>query len=204
MDKSAQDIGLRDGIIGFLVLMASATIAIGGLIWLMQLVTPWLAAIVAAFSTIDAAITVALITGAVSIVTMVVGSIINSCLRYRQKKAEFLRQRREAPYMRLISLFYDIQTNSKLGEELGEDELVRTMNEFNKELTLWGSSKAIKQWGEWRTASANSALNPKQVLLEMERVMIQLRRDMGQKRGLKQGDILKLTINDVDQELLIK
>lgn len=35
----------------------------------------------------------------------------------------------------------------------------------------------------------------------MERVLIQLR-DMGQGRGIKQGDLLKLFINDVDEKIL--
>ncbi len=32
--------------------------------------------------------------------------------------------------------------------------------------------------------------------------MMQLRRDMGQKRGLGKGDLLKMFINDVDEKLL--
>lgn len=32
----------------------------------------------------------------------------------------------------------------------------------------------------------------------MEKVLIQLRKDMGLKRGLKQGDLLRLNLSDID------
>lgn len=35
----------------------------------------------------------------------------------------------------------------------------------------------------------------------MEDVLIQLRKDMGERENLKQGDILKLTINDYDESI---
>ena len=75
------------------------------------------------------------------------------------------------------------------------------MMSFNQGLTLWGSSKAIKKWDEWRALSGKTPADPYALLHGMEIVLIQLRKDMGEKRGLKQGDLLKLFINDYDEAM---
>ena len=84
---------------------------------------------------------------------------------------------------------------------MADDELAEILKQFNKELTLWGSSKAIQAWGNWRTASSNSSGDPLQNLFGMEKVMVQLRKDMGMKRGLRKGDLLRLMVNDIDSVL---
>lgn len=117
------------------------------------------------------------------------------------KKNEYLREHREEPYMRLISLLYDFQAAAAKGEQISEDELLRILTRFNKELTLWGSSKAIRVWGKWRAGSGQQTGDPSKLIFGMEQVMIQLRRDMGMKRGVKKGDLLRLTVNDIDSVL---
>ena len=160
-----------------------------------------LASAFSALSNLDVAIVVAMITGTVSIVTVVVGGIINNRISYMQKKEEYLRQHREAPYQKLIAIFYDLMLASKKGEDIPEAELLERMNAFNQELTLWGSPKAIQLWSEWRLSSVDGTPDATNTLFKMEKVLIQLRKDMGQKRGLKEGDLLKLSINDVDTAL---
>lgn len=94
-----------------------------------------------------------------------------------------------------------MMSKSKTGEDYPENEVLDDMNDFNKGLTLWGSSKAIRLWDTWRLSSVGKTPKPEDLLLAMERVLIQLR-DMGQGRGIKQGDLLKLFINDVDEKIL--
>ena len=101
----------------------------------------------------------------------------------------------------LISLVYDFQAAASKGAGVADDELEKILMQFNKELTLWGSSKAIQAWGNWRTASSNSSGDPLQNLFGMEKVMVQLRKDMGMKRGLRKGDLLRLMVNDIDSVL---
>lgn len=150
-----------------------------------------------ALTSLDAAIIVALVTGFFSIIAIAINSIVKA----RSAKNAYLREHREKPYFELISLFYDFQSTTARGEEIPPEELVKTFNSFTKELVLWGSPKAIRAWGEWRTASTKGAPDPKDLLFGMEKVMIQLRKDMGQKSGIKVGDILRLTVNDIDDNL---
>lgn len=114
------------------------------------------------------------------------------------KRNEYLRMHSEKPYMQLISMFYDFQSQTKTGKEFTQEELINLFNQFTKELTLWGSSKAIKAWGNWRVASSRELNDPNDLLFGMEKVLMQLRKDMGLKREIAEGDLLRLTVNDID------
>ena len=87
---------------------------------------------------------------------------------------------------------------SKKKKQYGADEMLSDMNDFNQSLTLWESSKAIRLWDEWRLATVGKQPSASEPLFTMEHVLIQLRRDIGQGRGLKWGDLLELFINNVD------
>lgn len=179
---------------GLLVLFVIVLIGVGGIAVLISLAGPGVAAFFSSISTLDSAIVVTLITAMVSIITYVSGNIANNIM----KRNEYLRAHREDPYMQLISMFYDFQVQTKIGKQFTQEELIDLFNQFNKELTLWGSSKAIKAWGNWRVASSKRFNNPNDLLFGMEKVLVQLRKDMGLKHGIAEGDLLRLTVNDID------
>lgn len=174
------------------------------LVVVLQLAGSSFAAMLDSLSNMDAAIVVALITGCVSILTVVSGAIVNNYLSFRQRRDEYLRIHREESYTKLVDIVYKMMSKSKKNEQYSPDEMLDDMNDFNKGLTLWGSSKAIRLWDTWRLSSVGKTPKPEELLLAMENVLIQLRRDMGQGRGIKQGDLLKLFINDVDEKILKK
>lgn len=182
---------------GLLVLVFIVFIVVGGVALLIDLAGPGVAAFFTSLSTLDSAIVVALITAMVSIVSFVSGNIVSNVM----KRNEYLRKHREEPYMQLISMFYDFQSQTKTGKKFTQEELLNLFNQFTKELTLWGSSKAIKAWGNWRVASSRGLNDPRELLFGMEKVLIQLRKDMGLKRGIAEGDLLRLTVNDIDDYL---
>lgn len=184
-------------ILGFVYLLLILAAIVGLIYFSLVKLWPAFGAFFSSLSSLDSAIIVALITGAVSAVSILGNTVVSSFM----KKNEYIRAHREEPYMRLISLIYDFQAAAGKGEELSQDELLSIVTQFNKELTLWGSSKAIKAWGNWRTATSREAVNPSLILFEMEKVMIQLRKDMGMRRGLRKGDLLRLTVNDIDSVL---
>lgn len=184
-------------ILGFVYLLLILAAIVGLIYFSLVKLWPAFGAFFSSLSSLDSAIIVALITGAVSAVSILGNTVVSSFM----KKNEYIRAHREEPYMRLISLIYDFQAAAGKGEELSQDELLSIVTQFNKELTLWGSSKAIKAWGNWRTATSREAVSPSLILFEMEKVMIQLRKDMGMRRGLRKGDLLRLTVNDIDSVL---
>lgn len=171
--------------------------------WTISSVSQPLATILQSLSTLDAAIVVALITGCVSIICVVVGAIVNNRITYNQKREEYLRVHREMAYKQLVAIFIKIQLKAKKNEQYSQDEMLEDIYAFTENLMLWGSSKAIKQWSSWRISAAKSP-SPQELLLNQEKIIIQLRKDIGQRGSLQEGDILKLFINDVDENILNK
>ncbi len=198
MPKDSQKQSIGAIVKGLFVLAALAVISIVALSATINFVSDSIAALLSTLSTIDVAIVVALITGCVSIVTVIGGGIANNYLAYRQRNSEYLREHRAQAYEKLIEIVYKMLMKSKKNEQYSADEMLSDMNDFNQSLTLWGSSKAIRLWDEWRLATVGKQPSASELLFAMEKVLIQLRRDMGQGRGLKRGDLLKLFINDVD------
>ena len=198
MPKDSQKQSIGAIVKGLFVLAALAVICIVALSATINFVSGSIAALLSTLSTLDVAIVVALITGCVSIVTVIGGGIANNYLAYRQRNSEYLREHRAQAYEKLIEIVYKMLMKSKKKEQYSADEMLSDMNDFNQSLTLWGSSKAIRLWDEWRLATVGKQPSASELLFAMEKVLIQLRRDMGQGRGLKKGDLLKLFINDVD------
>ena len=194
--KPAQSI--RDLIPGFIALFVIAAIGAGTITWLVSQIGPGITSFFASLTLLDSATVVALITGMVTIVTYVTGGIVSAVM----KRDEYIRKHREKPYTSLISMYYDFQIRNMEKKPFTQEELLKVMNDFTKELALWGSTKTIQIWGKWRASLAQNRLNPTDVLFGMENVIMQMRKDMGVgKRGLRKGDLLRLTINDIDEHL---
>ena len=183
---------------GLLTLLAILAICAAALGLFIRFAAAGLASLCNAMGSLDVAIVVALITGTISIMTVVVGGIASN----NQRKQYYPRQHREAPYQKLVEMVYKMVAKGKNPESYSETELISDFNEFSQALTLWGSPKAIKQWNGWRQANTGGISDPEKLLFTMERIMMQLRADMGKKGRLKKGDLLKLFINDLDDYLL--
>lgn len=204
MNKSAQMNNLKNGktksiqaweiIQGLLVLAIVVFIIMCGVAALINLAGPGVAAFFSSLSTLDSATVVALITATVSIVTYVSGNVASNVM----KRNEYLRKHREETYMRLISIYFNYLALTKPDKKSTKKELDDLSEQFTKELILWGSSKAIKAWGNWQVATQRGFNDPKDLWFGMERVLIQLRKDMGLKWGIAKGDLLRLTIFDID------
>lgn len=177
--------------------MGAALATAVGLGLLVRIAGEAFAEFLGAMGLLDTAVIVALITGAISTITVICSGVASNV----QRKNFYLRQHREEPYQKLVEMVYKMMQDSK-GKNYTQDEILEDYNEFSRALTLWGSPKAIKLWNEWRLASVKRSPSPNELLLAMEGIMMQLRRDMGQKRGLGKGDLLRMFINDVDEKLL--
>lgn len=153
-------------------------------------------------SKLDAVVIVALITGTVSIIGVIISSIISKIIEYRQNIKRYLYSKKEEPYAEFIEMVYKIQEKTKAGDEYPEEEMLEDVFSFSKKLTLWGSNKVIRKWLVFRSKSVEGKINPTETLFLLEDIVFEIRKDMGQsKRGLKQGDILRFFVNDVSEHL---
>ena len=79
--------------------------------------------------------------------------------------------------------------------------MINDIANFSQALTLWGSSRVIKKWIEFRELSQDKTLAMQNLFL-LEDIVFEIRKDMGQKKkGLKQGDLLSFFVNDIKNHL---
>lgn len=79
-------------------------------------------------SKLDAVIIVALITAIVTIVSGIVSKFID----YKQKRSEYLSQKREEPYAEFINVYYKMQEKVSKHEEYQPDEMFEDIQKFQK------------------------------------------------------------------------
>lgn len=96
--------------------------------------------------TTDQVVIVAMITGGVSIVGVVISSIVAKVVEYRYNVKKYLYDKREEPYERFINMIYTIMEDSKkpVEDRMTEKEMTQMVSEFSKGLTLWGSNRVVK------------------------------------------------------------
>ena len=83
-----------------------------------------------------------------------------------------------------------------------ETEMLKQVSEFSKGLTLWGSNRVVKKWLKYRKASQTQPSTENLILLED--IIYEIRRDVGQRKRLKKGDMLSFFINDIETIINIK
>ena len=96
--------------------------------------------------TTDKVIIVAMITGAVSIIGVVISSVIAKIIDYRYNVKKYLYDKREKPYEQFIDMVYQIIEDIKQEDKhMSEQEIGKLVSEFSRGLTLWGSNRVVKK-----------------------------------------------------------
>ena len=150
-------------------------------------------------SRIDAVVLVALITAGVSIFSVIMSSIVSKIIDYRHTRKNYLAQKREGPYGEFIAMVYKIKSINDDGSYTNED-MIKDVESFSKQLTLYGSKQVVEKWNEFRKNSVkpedqNDSVS-KDNLFILEDIMNQMRKDVGVKR-VKKGNLLGFFINDI-------
>lgn len=153
-------------------------------------------------SSMDSVVIVTIITGGISIVTVLISAIVSKFIEYRQITKRYLYEKREEPYKAFISMVYKLQRSTKNSqEEYIQKQMLNDISSFSEALTLWGSSRVIKKWIKFRELSQDKAMVIQNLFL-LEEIVFEIRKDMGQgKKGLKQGDLLSFFVNDIKKYL---
>ena len=126
-------------------------------------------------STLDTVLVIAVISGAITILGLIVNSIISVALKaseYRNKTKAELRVKMEKPYSEFISLIFDMMKSTKQSETMSEKEMLDRMIGFSKEVTLYGSNKVVKRWAKYRTSA--DKLTALENLTQMENILLPL------------------------------
>ena len=195
--RSAKDI-----ILGFLLL---AVLGIGS-VYILKISLTYIGMFIEKLnqitSNMDAVVIVALITGSVSILGVVISSIISKIIECQQNTKRYLYEKKEEPYSEFIEMVYKIQRMTREDNTYSEKDMLEDLSSFSKKLTLWGSNRVIKKWLAFRERNQNEKTDPMENLFILEEIIFEIRKDMGQRqKGLKQGNILAFFVNDINKYL---
>ena len=135
-------------------------------------------------SKLDAVVIVALITGCVSIVGVLISSIVAKRIEYKRSRQEYLAKKREEPSGQFVDMVYKIQQNTKKGDSYTEAQMLKDLSQFSKQITLWGSSRVVNKWVKFRENGTNPELAQKNLLL-LEDIMNEMRKDLGLRKTKK-------------------
>lgn len=166
------------------------------IIHLIKIMIDWLTGIA---SKMDAVVIVALITGSVSIIGVIISSIVAKIIDYKKSRQEYLAKKREESYGQFVDMIYRIQSSSKSGKNYTEEEMIEDLSKFSKQITLWGSSKVVNKWVEFRENGSNPNVGTDNLFL-LEEIMNEMRKDLGLKK-VKKGNLLAFYINDIKKYL---
>lgn len=153
-------------------------------------------------------IMVALITGSLTFIGVPVGKYFEN--RYNIKNQ--IRNERQKIYIEFLDwliknvLYAEINGNKDITEELRKQQ---------KYMTIYASDNVLKAWSNFKMSAMNSAAKkealPKEEYTKyflqndapkIEDLILAIRRELGYKnKNIKQYDILRLYINDIDQYL---
>jgi hypothetical protein len=150
-------------------------------------------------SKMDAVVIVALITGTVSIIGVIISSVVSKIIDYRKSRQEYLAKKREEPYGEFVEMIYKIQQNIKNNGSYTEEMMLQDLSKFSKQITLWGSSKVVNKWVKFRENGSKPDAGTANLFL-MEDIMNEMRKDLGLKK-VKKGYLLGFFVNDINKLL---
>ena len=183
-------------LLGLIIFAILLFLAIFVLLRVISFIQTSIANISQATSKMEAVVIVALITVAISLVTVIINSIFGKILDHKKSRQAYLAQKREDAYKHFIEMVYRIQETTRDKNAYPIDDMLEDVKLFSKDLTLWGSPKVIDKWNEFRIKSADKTDNSNVCMFILEEIMNEMRKDMGCKK-VKKGSLLSFFVNDI-------
>ena len=151
-------------------------------------------------------ISVALITGLLAFISVPVGKYFEN--RYNIKNQ--IREERQEIYIH----FLDWLIKNVLNAEINKNkDIVKEIKDNQNKIVFYASDKVLKAWTDLKISALNSEENKKGMTEEeytkyylineapkIEKLILAIRKELGYKnKKIKQYDILRLYINDIDK-----
>ncbi len=199
MDKKNQNFSEKHPrlsmLMGLIILMAMLGVLVLFIRWIFDIIINGIELTLKTVSNLDGVVIVALITGCISLVSVIISSIVGKFVEFKTNRVQYLTQKREDAYAEFINVIYKLNISVKKQEKYPEDEMINDINKFSSKLTLWGSKSVVKKWVKFREICNNPNENKDNLKLA-EEIMNEMRKDLGTKK-VKQGNLLSFFINDI-------
>ena len=149
-----------------------------------------------------------------TITTAIITTLINKSNSLNLQIRTEQREKKALVYEELTGFFFEriFASKSKSDENLPskeelEREIIAFLTSYTPKIIMWGSDEVLREFYLFRDISLKVESDPGKVfdvIRKFEEVLFSIRRDLGHKnKGLKEGNILGLFVNDVEK-LLVK
>ena len=179
--------------------MVSIFLAILGIRYVVKGMIHFVEWIIQTVPKLDAVVIVALITGAVSLISVLISSLASKIMERNNERRIYLAKKREEPYCDFINMMYKIMKNTKDKGSYTNELMLEDVSKFSEKITLWGSAKVVNKWMAFKQAGF-SMENPEKQLFLLEEIMNEMRKDLGVKK-VKKGNLLGFFIEDIQKNL---
>ncbi|MBL1083079.1 hypothetical protein JK359_13980 [Streptomyces actinomycinicus] len=143
--------------------------------------------------TVAAAAVTAMATVLVTVATLVIGRYLE---RRKSVEAE-IRASKIPVYTRLVSGLMRTVMNP---DSSNADEVAQFLREITPDLITWASDDVLLAWSKFKREA--QVLAAEDTIFSFEELLSAIRRDFGHSgRQVKEGDLLALFINDIDEQL---
>ena len=143
-------------------------------------------------SALDTVLIIALISGTVTVVGLIVNSIVTVCMKrleYRNKRNDEMRAKMEQPYRRFVDMVFDIAKDLNGSRSISKKDFTNKLLDFYKEVVLYGSNNVVRKWNGLIKLKQDSASND--YMEHLEEILYVIREDLGIKRkNMEIGEIL--------------
>ncbi len=157
------------------------------------------------FNSLQKEVAAAIVAGATTIIVSVLS--INFARFYERKRIieQELREKKIPMYNEFVEFWFKILMSDKIKDKkLSESDMMNFFIQFTQELMVWGSDEVLRSWSHYRRLYVDNQLeiDSFKAMLEFEKLLFAIRKDTGHKnKGVKQGDLLGLFVNDIHNYL---
>jgi hypothetical protein len=142
-----------------------------------------------------------LVTGVATVLVAIVTVVGARFLDRRQQLRQSIRERKLPIYEKFVqSVLGAFQSGGVLSDDATE-ELVGAFNEFSRDLVVWGSDELVTAWSVYLNAWRRADTEPKRValLLQLEVLLVAIRKECGHKGPLPPGTLLAIFVTDLEE-----
>jgi hypothetical protein len=117
----------------------------------------------------------------------------------RQKEIQQEHRKQKTPmYEKFVAFLFKLFMAGKNETSLPQAEILESMVEFTRGMTIWASNDVVQKYGAFRTIAATDGGNMMKMAQALEDILVAVRMDLGHPSGLKRGELLRTFINDAD------
>ena len=151
-------------------------------------------------SEVVSTIIVVAISGVLTIISVTIGKIFE----IRNTIIQQNRGKKISIYEKFLNFLFNIIYSSKKDKMLSEEEIKDFYENNLPDLLLWGESEVIKSYSDLFQSAKIAKEKPEELVRKFEQFIKAIRKDLGYKDlNLKEGELLKTFITDIEQVLKI-